>query len=177
MRSQIEDVKAEIEKAERNYDLNRAAELRYGKLRDLENVLTAREKIQQETLEGLDDKKLLREEVTEDEIADIVSRWTGIPVTRLLEGEREKLLKLDEILHRRVIGQDEAVQLVADAVLRARSGIKDPNRPIGSFIFLGPTGVGKTELAKTLAEALFDTVHGEAFCFAAGRSTSRIHRL
>ena len=101
--------------------------------------------------------KLLREEVTEDEIADIVSRWTGIPVTRLLEGEREKLLKLDEILHRRVVGQDEAVQLVADAVLRARSGIRDPKRPIGSFIFLGPTGVGKTELARTLAEALFDS--------------------
>ncbi|MBQ9433073.1 MAG: ATP-dependent chaperone ClpB [Synergistaceae bacterium] len=157
LRSQIEDVKAEIEKAERAYDLNRAAELRYGKLRDLETVLAAREKIKQETLEGLDEKKLLREEVTEDEIAGIVSKWTGIPVTRLLEGEREKLLKLDEILHRRVVGQDEAVQLVADAVLRARSGIKDPSKPIGSFIFLGPTGVGKTELAKTLAEALFDT--------------------
>ena len=101
--------------------------------------------------------QLLREMVTEEEIADIVSRWTGIPVTRLVEGEREKLLKLDEVLHKRVIGQDEAVQLVADAVIRARSGIKDPRRPIGSFIFLGPTGVGKTELGKTLAEALFDS--------------------
>ena len=152
LRSQIENVKAEIEKAERNYDLNKAAELRYGKLRELEDKLTNSDKAA-----NPDEKKLLREEVTEDEIADIVSRWTGIPVTRLLEGEREKLLKLDEILHRRVVGQDEAVQLVADAVLRARSGIKDPKRPIGSFIFLGPTGVGKTELARTLAEALFDS--------------------
>ena len=152
LRSQIENVKAEIEKAERNYDLNKAAELRYGKLRELEDALAAKDKAT-----TTDEKKLLREEVTEDEIADIVSRWTGIPVTRLLEGEREKLLKLDEILHRRVVGQDEAVQLVADAVLRARSGIRDPKRPIGSFIFLGPTGVGKTELARTLAEALFDS--------------------
>ena len=152
LRSQIENVKAEIERAERNYDLNKAAELRYGKLRELEEKLAA-----SDSLKSNDDKKLLREEVTEDEIADIVSRWTGIPVTRLLEGEREKLLKLDEILHRRVVGQDEAVNLVADAVLRARSGIKDPKRPIGSFIFLGPTGVGKTELARTLAEALFDS--------------------
>ncbi len=152
LRSQIENVKAEIEKAERNYDLNKAAELRYGKLRELEDELAAKDKAT-----NPEEKKLLREEVTEDEIADIVSRWTGIPVTRLLEGEREKLLKLDEILHRRVVGQDEAVQLVADAVLRARSGIRDPKRPIGSFIFLGPTGVGKTELARTLAEALFDS--------------------
>lgn len=157
LRSQIEEVKSEIEKAEREYDLSRAAELRYGKLRELENVLAAKEKVKTDTLGEIDDKKLLREEVTEDEIADIVSRWTGIPVTRLLEGEREKLLKLDEILHKRVVGQDEAVNLVADAVLRARSGIKDPKRPIGSFIFLGPTGVGKTELARTLAEALFDS--------------------
>ena len=157
LRSQIEEIKAEIEKAEREYDLSRAAELRYGKLRELENVLAAKEKVKNDALNGIDDKKLLREEVTEDEIADIVSRWTGIPVTRLLEGEREKLLKLDEILHKRVVGQDEAVNLVADAVLRARSGIKDPKRPIGSFIFLGPTGVGKTELARTLAEALFDS--------------------
>ena len=152
LRSQIENVKAEIEKAERNYDLNKAAELRYGKLRELEDELAAKDKAT-----NPEEKKLLREEVTEDEIADIVSRWTGIPVTRLLEGEREKLLKLDEILHRRVVGQDEAVQLVADAVLRARSGIRDPKRPIGSFIFLGPSGVGKTELARTLAEALFDS--------------------
>ncbi|MBQ3448420.1 MAG: AAA family ATPase, partial [Synergistaceae bacterium] len=157
LRSQIEEIKAEIEKAEREYDLSRAAELRYGKLRELQNVLAAKEKVKNDALNGIDDKKLLREEVTEDEIADIVSRWTGIPVTRLIEGEREKLLKLDEILHKRVVGQNEAVNLVADAVLRARSGIKDPKRPIGSFIFLGPTGVGKTELARTLAEALFDS--------------------
>ncbi len=155
LRSQIENVKSEIERAEREYNLNKAAELRYGKLRELEDSLKAAEKVKAES--DSDTKKLLREEVTEDEIADIVSRWTGIPVTRLLEGEREKLLKLDEILHKRVVGQDEAVQLVADAVLRARSGIKDPKRPIGSFIFLGPTGVGKTELARTLAEALFDS--------------------
>ena len=151
LRSQIDLVKAEIEKAERNYDLNKVAELRYGKLNKLEAELKEQEAKPQ------NNSKLLREEVTEDEIADIVSRWTGIPVTRLLEGEREKLLKLDEVLHKRVVGQDEAVQLVADAVLRARSGIRDPKRPIGSFIFLGPTGVGKTELAKTLAEALFDS--------------------
>ena len=160
LRSQIDKIKAEIEKAERNYDLSKAAELRYGKLRELENVLIAKEKVKEESSgnnEKTGEKKLLREEVTEDEIADIVSKWTGIPVTRLLEGEREKLLKLDEILHKRVVGQDEAVSLVADAVLRARSGIKDPKRPIGSFIFLGPTGVGKTELARTLAEALFDS--------------------
>ena len=156
LRAEIENIKAEIEKAERAYDLSRAAELRYGKLRELENVLMAKEKVKADSAKP-DEKKLLREEVTEDEIADIVSRWTGIPVDRLLEGEREKLLKLDEILHKRVVGQDEAVTLVADAVLRARSGIKDPKRPIGSFIFLGPTGVGKTELARTLAEALFDS--------------------
>ena len=154
LRSQIDEVKAEIERAEHQYDLNRVAELRYGKLQKLEEELKAREAEKEgQNAPG----SLLREEVTEDEIADIVSRWTGIPVTKLLEGEREKLLKLDEVLHRRVVGQDEAVQLVADAVLRARSGIRDPRRPIGSFIFLGPTGVGKTELAKTLAEALFDS--------------------
>ena len=154
LRSQIDEVKAEIERAEHQYDLNRVAELRYGKLQKLEEELKAREAEKEgQNAPG----SLLREEATEDEIADIVSRWTGIPVTKLLEGEREKLLKLDEVLHRRVVGQDEAVQLVADAVLRARSGIRDPRRPIGSFIFLGPTGVGKTELAKTLAEALFDS--------------------
>ena len=154
LRSQIDEVKAEIERAEHQYDLNRVAELRYGKLQKLEEELKAREAEKEgQNAPG----SLLREEVTEDEIADIVSRWTGIPVTKLLEGEREKLLKLDEVLHQRVVGQDEAVQLVADAVLRARSGIRDPRRPIGSFIFLGPTGVGKTELAKTLAEALFDS--------------------
>lgn len=157
IRSHIEEVKAEIEREVRkkNYDTEKLAQLQNGKLPELEKALAEAEKLS--VASASDEKKLLREEVTEDEIADIVSRWTGIPVTRLLEGEREKLLKLDEILHRRVVGQDEAVQLVADAVLRARSGIKDPNRPIGSFIFLGPTGVGKTELAKTLAEALFDT--------------------
>ena len=145
----------EIEKAEREYDLNRVAELRYGKLQKLEAELKEKEAAKEDTAPSAG--TLLREEVTEDEIADIVSRWTGIPVTRLLEGEREKLLKLDQVLHQRVVGQDEAVQLVADAVLRARSGIRDPRRPIGSFIFLGPTGVGKTELAKTLAEGLFDS--------------------
>jgi ATP-dependent Clp protease ATP-binding subunit ClpB len=154
LRQEIEQVRRELEQAEHDYDLNRAAELRHGKLPELERRLHAEEERLTQRQGG---KRLLREEVTEDEIADIVSRWTGIPVTRLVEGEREKLLRLDEILHRRVIGQDEAVRLVADAVIRARAGIKDPRRPIGSFIFLGPTGVGKTELAKTLAEALFDT--------------------
>ncbi|MFQ5526209.1 MAG: ATP-dependent chaperone ClpB [Thermoanaerobaculia bacterium] len=153
LREEIEQVRHEIEEAERDYDLNRAAELKHGRLPQLEEELLAKEQGQADAHAG----RLLREEVTEDEVAEIVSRWTGIPVTRLVEGEREKLLRLDEILHRRVIGQDEAVQLVADAVIRARSGIKDPRRPIGSFIFLGPTGVGKTELAKTLAEALFDS--------------------
>ena len=154
LREEIEQVRREIEQAERAYDLNRAAELRHGKLPDLERRRQAAEERLTASHEG---HRLLREEVTEDEIAEIVSRWTGIPVTRLVEGEREKLLRLDEILHQRVIGQDEAVRLVADAVIRARAGIKDPRRPIGSFIFLGPTGVGKTELAKTLAAALFDT--------------------
>ncbi len=154
LRTEIEEVKHEIEKAEREYDLNRAAELRYGKLQALEKQLQEAEEKMASERGG---KRLLKEEVTEDEIAEIVARWTGIPVTRIVESEREKLLKLDEILHRRVVGQDEAVQAVADAVIRARSGLKDPRRPIGSFLFLGPTGVGKTELARTLAEALFDT--------------------
>ncbi len=153
MREAIELVRMEIEKAERAYDLNRLAELKHGRLPELERKL--REAEAKLTAQG--GERLVREEVTEEEIAEIVSRWTGIPLTRLLEGEREKLLKLDQVLHQRVIGQDEAVQAVADAVIRARSGIKDPRRPIGSFIFLGPTGVGKTELAKTLAEALFDS--------------------
>ncbi len=155
IREEIDGVRREIEKAEREYDLNRVAELRHGRLPELEKRL--REEEQRIEHEDTGEARLLREEVTEEEIAQIVSRWTGIPVTRLVEGEREKLLRLDEVLHRRLVGQNEAVQLVADAVLRARSGIKDPNRPIGSFIFLGPTGVGKTELAKTLAEALFDS--------------------
>ena len=154
IRSEIESTKRAIEKAEREYDLNKAAELRYGTLQGLERqVQEAEERMTRQR----QDQRLLKEEVTEDEIAEIVARWTGIPVTRILESEREKLLKLDEILHRRVVGQDEAVQAVADAVIRARSGLKDPRRPIGSFLFLGPTGVGKTELARTLAEALFDT--------------------
>ncbi len=152
LREEIEKVRQEIAVAERNYDLNRAAELKHGRLPQLESEL---KKLEEQTDGG--GARLLREEVTEEEIADIVSRWTGIPVTRLVEGEREKLLKLDQVLHKRVVGQDEAVQLVADAVIRARAGIKDPRRPIGSFIFLGPTGVGKTELARTLAEALFDS--------------------
>ena len=154
LRQEIEQVRRDLEQAEREYDLNRAAELRHGRLRELEQRLRDEEESPTQPQSGT---RLLREEVTEDEIADIVSRWTGIPVTRLVEGEREKLLRLDEILHQRVIGQDEAVQLVADAVIRARAGIKAPGRPIGSFIFLGPTGVGKTELAKTLAQALFDS--------------------
>jgi ATP-dependent Clp protease ATP-binding subunit ClpB len=154
LRGEIEQVRQQAEEAQRAYDLNRAAELRHGRLPELERKLKAEE-------ERLAEKhgagRLLREEVTEEEIAEIVSKWTGIPLARLVEGEREKLLRLDEVLHRRVIGQDEAVRLVADAVIRARSGIKDPRRPIGSFIFLGPTGVGKTELARALAEALFDS--------------------
>ena len=154
LREQIEKTRREAEKAEQEYDLNRAAELRHGTLPELQRRLQAEEEILARKQGG---QKLLREEVTEEEIASIVSRWTGIPVTRLVEGERQKLLHLDEVLHRRVVGQDEAVTLVADAVLRARSGIKDPNRPTGSFIFLGPTGVGKTELARALAEALFDS--------------------
>ncbi len=152
VREEIEETKRLIERAERDYDLNKAAELRHGKLPQLERHLAEAEKT-----EGTSKTRLLRESVTEDVIADIVSRWTGIPVSRLVEGEKEKLLRLDDILHKRIIGQDEAVKAVADAVIRARSGIKDPRRPIGSFIFLGPTGVGKTELAKALAEALFDT--------------------
>ncbi|MBW2013958.1 MAG: AAA family ATPase [Deltaproteobacteria bacterium] len=154
IREELEKVRHDIEVAERDYDLNRAAELRHGRLPELERRLKGEEEMLAKKQVG---ERLLREEVTEEEIAEIISRWTGIPVTRLMEGERQKILRLDEVLHERVIGQDEAVQLVADAVIRARSGIKDPRRPIGTFIFLGPTGVGKTELAKTLAEALFDS--------------------
>jgi ATP-dependent Clp protease ATP-binding subunit ClpB len=154
LRSEIEQLRHQIEEAQRAYDLNRAAELRHGKLPELERRLHGEE---ERLLQKQGAERLLREEVTEDEIAQVVARWTGIPVARLLEGERQKLLRLDEVLHERVIGQDEAVQLVADAVIRARSGIKDPRRPIGSFIFLGPTGVGKTELSRALAEALFDS--------------------
>lgn len=154
IKREIEETKAEIEKAELRYDLNKVAELKYGRLTELEKRLNS-EKSNLEKMQGMG--QLLREEVTDEEISEIISKWTGIPVKRLMENEKEKLLKLDEILHRRVIGQEEAVSAVADAVIRARSGLKDPKRPIGSFIFLGPTGVGKTELAKTLAEALFDS--------------------
>jgi ATP-dependent Clp protease ATP-binding subunit ClpB len=154
LRAEMEQVRQEAEQAERDYDLNKAAELRLGRLPELQRRLAAEEERLAARTSG---QRLLREVVTDDEIAAIVSRWTGIPVSRLQEGEREKLLRLDQILHERVVGQDEAVQLVTDAIIRARSGIKDPRRPIGSFIFLGPTGVGKTELAKSLAAALFDT--------------------
>src|SRR5271154_454069 len=153
LREQIEQTRVEIEKAERQYDLNRAAELKYGKLTELERKLKTEESRLAEKQSG---KRLLKEEVDEEDIAQVVSRWTGVPVSKLLEGEMQKLLHLEDELHKRVIGQDEAVQAVAEAVMRARSGLKDPQRPIGSFIFLGPTGVGKTELARALAEFLFD---------------------
>jgi ATP-dependent Clp protease ATP-binding subunit ClpB len=154
LREQIEQTKVDVERAERQYDLNRAAELKYGRLNELERQLKAAE--EQLHREGDGAGRLLKEEVDEEDIAEVVSRWTHIPVSKLLEGEVQKLLHLDEELHERVIGQDEAVTAVAEAVVRARSGLKDPNRPIGSFIFLGPTGVGKTELARALAEFLFD---------------------
>ncbi len=153
LREQIDQVKTEIDQAERAYDLNRAAELKYGKLRELTTKLAAAESV------AASPTKLLKEEVGEEDIAAVVSRWTGVPVSRLLEGEMQKLLHLEEELHKRVIGQDEAVTAVSEAVIRARAGLKDPNRPIGSFIFLGPTGVGKTELARALAEYLFDDEH------------------
>lgn len=153
LKQQIEDIKRQIEEAERSYDLDKLAVLKHGKLPELEKQLEN----EKQRLKSRDSNSLLKEEVTEEEIAEIVSRWTGIPVTRLVENEKEKLLKLEEILHRRVIGQDEAVSSVSDSVIRARSGLKDLRKPIGSFIFLGPTGVGKTELAKALSEALFDS--------------------
>jgi len=151
LREQIETMRADMERAERAYDLNLVAELKHGKLPTLEAELEALEKVDKK------DDSILKEEVTAEEIADIVARWTGVPVTKLIEGEREKILRLQSILHERVIGQEEAVDAVSEAIMRARAGIKDPNRPIGSFLFLGPTGVGKTELAKTLAESLFDS--------------------
>jgi ATP-dependent Clp protease ATP-binding subunit ClpB len=151
LRAQIERTKIEIEQAERQYDLNRVAELKYGRLFGLEKALKEAE--EELTRQGV---RLIKEEVDEEDIAEVVSRWTGIPVSKLLEGEAQKLMHLEEELHKRVVGQDEAVRVVAEAVIRARTGLKDPNRPIGSFIFLGPTGVGKTELARALAEALFD---------------------
>ena len=150
LRESIEATKTEIDQAERAYDLNTAAELKHGRLPQLEAQLKAAEGSQM-------DRSLVKEEVSQEEIADIVSHWTGVPVTRLIEGEKQKLLLLEDVMHERVIGQEEPVRLVSDAILRARAGIKDPSRPIGSFIFLGPTGVGKTELAKTLAETLFDS--------------------
>lgn len=153
IREEIEKVNTLVEKAEREYDLNKAAELKYGKLPSLQKELVQEEAIVEKSQKA---NTLLRDKVTEEEIARIVGRWTGIPIHKLMEGEREKLLHLDKILHERVIGQNEAVQTVADAIIRSRAGIKDPRRPIGSFLFLGPTGVGKTELAKALAEALFD---------------------
>ncbi|MEG2939870.1 MAG: AAA family ATPase, partial [Oscillospiraceae bacterium] len=153
LREEIEQINRDIERAEIGYDLDRAAELKYGKLPALTKDLEDEERIAEEAQNGA---TLLRDKVTEEEIAKIVARWTGIPVSKLMEGERRKLLGLEEILHKRVIGQDEAVTRVSEAIIRSRAGISDPNRPIGSFLFLGPTGVGKTELAKALAEALFD---------------------
>ena len=155
LREEIEKINAEIERAERAYELNKAAELKYGKLPELQKQL----KIEEEISEKSKEDSLLRNKVTEDEISKIISRWTGIPVSKLMEGEREKIINLPEILHKRVIGQEEAVEKVSEAIIRSRAGIGDPKRPIGSFMFLGPTGVGKTELAKSLAEALFDDEH------------------
>ena len=152
-KQQIEEVKHQMEEAERNYDLEKLAQLKYGTLPELEKKLEE----EKEKAAAGDEERLLKEEVTEEEIAEVISGWTGIPVSKLVESEREKLLRLPEILHKRVIGQEEGVKAVSEAILRARAGLKDENRPIGSFIFLGPTGVGKTELAKALSEALFDT--------------------
>jgi len=184
LREQIEQTKLAIEQAERQYDLNRAAELKYGKLTELEHKLKA----ETEHAEKKGQERLIREEVDEEDIARVVSRWTGVPVSKLLEGEMQKLLHLEEELHKRVIGQDEAVTAVAEAVIRARSGLKDPNRPIGSFIFLGPTGVGKTELARALAQFLFDDerafdhhryvrIPGKAHRRTPPRCAARLHRL
>ena len=153
IRADLEEANAQLEKAQREYDLNRAAELQYGRIPELKKALEAEEQIAADSKA----RSLLRDKVTEEEIARIIERWTGIPVAKLMEGEREKLLHLEDILHQRVVGQDEAVRLVSEAILRSRAGIADPDKPIGSFLFLGPTGVGKTELAKTLAEALFDS--------------------
>jgi len=153
LREELEQANAALEKAQREYDLEKAAQLRYGRIPELNKALEAEEALAAQSKA----RSLLRDKVTEEEIARIIERWTGIPVARLMEGEREKLLHLEDILHRRVVGQDEAVRLVSEAILRSRAGIADPKKPIGSFLFLGPTGVGKTELAKTLAEALFDS--------------------
>jgi ATP-dependent Clp protease ATP-binding subunit ClpB len=155
LREQIEQINADIERAEQAYDLEKAAELKYGRLPEAKKALAEAE----QTVQTAQERSLLRDKVTDQEIAKIIERWTGIPVAKLMEGERDKLLHLEDVLHRRVIGQDEAVRSVAEAILRSRAGIQDPDRPIGSFLFLGPTGVGKTELAKALAEALFDDEH------------------
>ena len=152
LREEIESVNGQIEKAEREYDLNKAAELKYGKLPQLKKQLEEEEKVAEQAGQS----NLLRDKVNEEEIAKVVGKWTGIPVAKLMEGEREKLLHLEDILHENVIGQDEAVQKVTEAIIRSRAGIADPTRPIGSFLFLGPTGVGKTQLAKALAKTLFD---------------------
>src|SRR5699024_687255 len=152
-RERLDEARRELEEAESSFDLNRAAELQHGEIPQLERATRDMEDAVEDEGEG----RLIREEVTEEEVAEVVARWTGIPGTNLVEGEREKLLRLGETLKERVIGQDNAVTLVTEAVWRARSGIKDPNKPIGSFLFLGPTGVGKTELAKTLAATLFDS--------------------
>ncbi|WP_214822064.1 MULTISPECIES: ATP-dependent chaperone ClpB [unclassified Exiguobacterium] len=152
IRGDLEKVRLELQEAESRYDLNRASELKYGRIPELERELEEAEQLASSVT-----RELVREEVTEEEIAEVVSKWTGIPVTKLTEGERDKLLNLETVLHKRVFGQDDAIRLVSDAVIRARAGIKDPNRPIGSFLFLGPTGVGKTELGKALAEAMFDS--------------------
>ena len=157
LRKEIERLGGEIEKAKREYNLNKAAELQYGRLPKLQAELEEEEKLAEEQKSS--SENLLRDKVTEEEIARIVARWTGIPVAKLMEGERSKLLGMEDILHQRVIGQNEAVEKVSEAILRSRAGIQDPNRPIGSFLFLGPTGVGKTELAKALAQALFDDEH------------------
>ena len=153
LKAKLDEAKGLVEKYEREYDFNKVAEIKYGEIPKIESEI----KNYEEKIQSGYDTALLKEEVTENEISEIVSKWTGIPVTKLVEGEREKLLKLEYELHERVIGQDEAVTAVSNAVLRARAGLKDENKPIGSFIFLGPTGVGKTELAKTLARSLFDS--------------------
>ena len=155
LREEIESTNSLIEQAERSYDLNKAAELKYGKLPQLQKELEEEEKLAEQSKSA----SMPHDKVTEEEIAKIICRWTGIPVSKLMEGEREKLLHMEDILHKRVIGQDEAVEKVSEAILRSRAGIANPDQPIGSFLFLGPTGVGKTELAKALAEALFDDEH------------------
>src|SRR5699024_174677 len=154
-RAAVDQARQKLEDAENNYELEKAAKLRHGTLPQLEKELSEYEAELQKN--SSDDNRIIREVVTEEEIGFIVSQWTGIPVTKLVETERDKLLKLSDILHERVVGHDEAVDLVADAVIRARAGVKDPNRPIGSFLFLGPTGVGKTELAKALAATMYDS--------------------